>query len=191
MSRRRPGRRGGAGRGPGRPPRAPPTRARLGPGRPPSGAAGRRGGVVRTLRFLFSRGPGVRGRVLPQELFAWGVIFLERTSGELWLPRGPLVRLAPSGWLGARGDDGGSCSALSDFSNFPPPPAAAFAVSPPLAGLRVPPSPKLLGFREEEEEEERGRGRWALPQVSAGRGARGAGCPQAEGPGLAGMMPRR
>lgn len=47
-------------------------------------------------------------------------------------PRLPSVR-----WkLRGAGGGGESCSVLSDFSNFPTPAAAAFAMSPPLAGLR-------------------------------------------------------
>lgn len=66
----------------------------------------------------------------------------------------------------------GGCSALSDFSNFPHPPAAAFAVSPPLGELRrccQAQSCWRFWLEEEEElEEERGGGKRALPQVSGG-----------------------
>lgn len=63
---------------------------------------------------------------------------------------------------------GMACSACSDFPNFPPPPAAAFAPSPPVAELRwCSTTQSCWGSREEEEEvvveEERGGGRWALP----------------------------
>lgn len=59
---------------------------------------------------------------------------------ELQQLPGPLARgtRAPVCAVGASGAGGGgeSCSVLSDFSNFPTSAAAAFEMSPPLAGLR-------------------------------------------------------
>lgn len=130
---------------------------------------------MRTLD-LFG-GEGKEGRCCIRELFAWAKIFLERTWGNSsysWARLHVEPRTA-SCWVGARGDRG-SCSALSDFSNFPPPLAAASGVSP-ISGwaLMVLPSSKLQGnLRGEGGGGGRAWGRKAGAAAGLGRG-RGEG----------------
>lgn len=129
------------------------TCPRAGKGGAPSprggGGRSRPGGTLRIPRGDFGvlgRGGKPRGagkRCCSKQLFAWGKIFFSFPGEDLeelqQLP-GPLARgtRAPVCAVGASGAGGGgeSCSVLSDFSNFPTSAAAAFEMSPPLAGLR-------------------------------------------------------
>lgn len=120
--------------------------------------------------------------MLQQATFRLGKDFFFSFPGEdleeLQQLPGPLARgaEAPVYAVGASGAGGGgeSCSVLSDFSNFPTPAAAAFAMSPPLAGLRwCCQAPSCWRFLKEEEKEEKGEecgdGKGALPWVTGGR----------------------
>lgn len=185
--------RGKAGkRGPGQgPPPVPPSPSappdlstgRRGRGAAPSGAAGGwRRRRANWKRFLWGGGSGRRGK---RGGAAAGNFSLgERFFGGVRRGYSSFSRarshVEPRASVCGVGAGGGSCSVLSDFSNFPSP-AAAFAVSPPLAGL-----PWCYGAQscwrfseeEEQEEEELGGGKWALPQVSGGGGEEGNAVPR-------------